>query len=246
MRDRLPQAQRRRVAAGDQTLPPADRAQADDGDGDRAAKQDEHLDHVGIEHRPQAAPYRVGAGGDDDDHRAGPEIDAHQRLENNTAGGDGHRNLGQDIADNGNDGEIESRTAGIAALEEFGHRENAGADIERHEKPAQQQQNESGQDFELGDGDPGCCAGARQADQMLRTDIGRKQRGADDKPADIAPGKEEILGVIVPLPQAGPDGDAENDDEIQGQHGPVIYAHESVLPGSVAPVRIADPLATFL
>ena len=67
------------------------------------------LHHVRVEHGAQPAEHRVDAGDDHDDQRAGPEVDAHQRLEHDAAGGDRHRDLRQHVADDRHHREIPAR-----------------------------------------------------------------------------------------------------------------------------------------
>jgi len=62
----------------DHFAPAAELVQADEGDGDGAADEDEGLEQVGIEDGAQAAEDGVDAGDDDDDDGAGPEVNTHE------------------------------------------------------------------------------------------------------------------------------------------------------------------------
>jgi hypothetical protein len=203
-------------------------------DDDCAEQQHEHLDGVRVEHRPQAAEQGVYARRDHDDGGACPEIDAHQRLEHDAAGRDGHRDLGQHVTDDRYACEVHARSGGIAALEELRHREHAAAQIERHEKPAEQQQHQPGDDLELRDRDAGCRSGAGKTHQVLGADIRREQRGADDEPAGIPPRKEETIGAFGALAASGHDGrDDENQHEVQRYHRPIECRH-GITPSAVS------------
>src|SRR3989475_4887331 len=67
-------------------------------------------------------------------------------------------------------------------------------------------------------------AGARQTDDVLRTDVGREDGGPDQDPAEIAAGQEVVIRrVSVAL--CNPPGDAEQQGEIQSDDDPIEPAH---------------------
>ena len=131
-------------AAARSSLQPPTAFEADDRDDDRAADHHEHLQHVRDEHGAHAADDRVDARREHDDDGARPEVDAHQRLEDDAAGRDRHGDLRQHVADDRDRREIEAHARRVTRFEELGHREHAGAQIERHEQPAEQEQCECG------------------------------------------------------------------------------------------------------
>ncbi len=220
---RLPHGEE--VASGrvDHGAPAADRGEPHERHRDRAADQHEHLEQVGIEHRAQAAEDGVDPGRDHDDERAGPEVDPHERLEDDAAGGDRHRDLGQHVADDRDHRQVPARARGVAALEELGHGEDAAREVERHEDPAQQEQDERGEDLELADRDAARGAGAGQPHQVLGADVGGEERGADHEPADVAAGQEVVGRGLLSrlLPPRGPGRDAEDDEEVEADDDPV-------------------------
>ena len=127
VRRRAPQAHELRRRGRAQLAPAADGVEADDRDDDGAADHDEHLEHVGHEHRAHAADDGVDARREHDDDGARPEVDAHQRLEHDAAGGDRHGDLRQHVADDRDRGEIEAHARRIPRFEELGHREHAAS-----------------------------------------------------------------------------------------------------------------------
>src|SRR3989475_2315846 len=67
-------------------------------------------------------------------------------------------------------------------------------------------------------------AGARQTDDVLRTDVGREDGGPDQDPAEIAAGQEVVIRrVSVAL--CNPPGDAEEQGEIQSDDDPIEAGH---------------------
>src|SRR3989449_4336400 len=67
-------------------------------------------------------------------------------------------------------------------------------------------------------------AGARQTDNVLRTDVGREDGGPDQEPAEIAAGQKVVIRrVSVAL--CNPPGDAEQQGEIQSDDDPIEAGH---------------------
>jgi hypothetical protein len=136
------------------------------------------------------------------------------------AGRDRHGDLGQHVADDRDRREVEAHARRVTRFEEFGHREHARAQIERHEQPAEQDQRERRDELELRSGKQARCAAARKPHEMLGADVGREDRCADDEPAGIAPRQEEV-GRIAAIRSAVAEHDRVQDDEICRDDEPV-------------------------
>ena len=77
--------------------------QSKDGQDHRSTHQDEHLHHICIDYCLEAAEYGINTRRDHDEDGARPEINAQKRREDNGPRENGHRDLCQDI---GNDGYV--------------------------------------------------------------------------------------------------------------------------------------------
>ena len=223
IRERLPDGHEARSGFFDHRAPAAELAEPDPGDRDRTADQHEHLQQVRVEDRPQPAQHRVDPRRDDDDEGAGPEVDAHQRLEDDAPRRDGHGDLGQHVADDRDHREVPARRRRVPALEELGHREDAAPQVERDEDPAQHQQDQGREDLELPHRHAARGAGAGESHQVLGPDVRGKERGADDEPADVA-AREEVVRrarLLPSLRNGRPRRDPEDRDEVEGDDDPV-------------------------
>src|SRR2546425_12053174 len=112
-------------------------------------------------------------------------------------------------------GEVGARGRIEAALEELRHGVHATPQIERHEQPAEEQQHEAREPFEVPDREPALRAAAREADEMLASDVRREQARAHREPAHVA-AREEVVGAHVLLAARRPVPDPEQDEEIPG------------------------------
>ena len=173
-------------------------------------------------------------------------------LDGEGAGEDGHRRLGEDVAHQEDEREQRARAGRIAALEELGRREYFGAQIERREDPAEHQ-HEVRVQLPVREGHAGVGARTREADQVLRADVRREDRRADQEPAGAAAGEEVVRGVLFFL-QRAPDADGGVGDEVQGNDRPVERAESNrgtrhVLPSCngrpVPPVTLAGSFLTI-
>ena len=139
-RGRSPAATCRRSsgpAVGRSCAPAAERVQADEGDDQRADQQHEQLQRVG-DRAPRAGrrgrcrcrwPRRRSA-------RPIQKSTPISALEDDAAGGDRDRDLGQHVADDRDDGQVPARGRRVAALEELGHGVDAAAQVERARRPS--------------------------------------------------------------------------------------------------------------
>ena len=110
-----------------------------------------------------------------------------------------------------------------APLEELRHREDLRPDVERHEHPAQHQQ-APGVQLVVGHGHAARCARAGQADQVLRADVRREDRRADDEPAEVAAGQEVVVGGVL-VPPDEPEHHAGEEREVREDDQPVECGH---------------------
>ena len=177
---------------------------------------------------------RVQAGQHDHEHRADPEavedraadLNLHlgqQRAEHDAAGEDADRDLRQHVRDQRDHRQHPARRRRKAALEELRHREDARPHVERHQHPAEHEQ-APGVQLVVRQRHAARRPGAGQADEVLRADVRREDRGADDDPSEVAAGQEVVVGRI-PAPQHRPPGQAQEQPEIQRNHQPVETGH---------------------
>ena len=232
-RQRAPEMDRLGIG-GPQAFEAADFGEAPDQDDERADQHQRRLHALGPQHRLHAAGHGVGPG--DDDQREGrepevvggpqqrqidrlPGLVAEDGRDRDRAGVDGHRGLGQDVGDHEDEREHGARGRRVALLEELGRREDARAQVEGREHPAQHDAEVRVQ-LPVRERHARAGAGAGQADQVLGADVGREDRGADEEPAGVPAGQEVVLGVLLLL-QRHPDGDAGDHREIDRDDGPV-------------------------
>ena len=200
----------------------------------RADHEDQRLDRFGVGDRAHAAEHRVDAGQDDDQHRPDPEAVQHdaaerqlhageQRAEDDAAGEDADRDLRDHVGDQRHQRQDPARRGREAPLEELRHRVDARPDVERHQHPAEHQQ-APGVQLVVCERDTAGGAGTGEADEVLRADVGREDRRADDEPAEVAAGQEVVVGGIPSAPD-DPPGHCEQQGKV-GQHDePVEEGH---------------------
>jgi hypothetical protein len=101
--------------------------------------------------------------------------------------------------------------------------------IEWHEKPAQEQQDQGSQHLELGHGDATGGAGTGEPNQVLGTNVGREERSSDEEPARVSARQEIVCrrALVCSLPKRHPDGEAEYEHEVEDDDRPV-QAHQQV------------------
>ncbi len=219
-----------------QLSPAAQLAQAEEREQQRPQHEHGGLNGLGIGDGPHAADHGVEARQQHERDRSDPEaveddaadLDLHvrkQRAEHDAAGEDPHRDLGQHVGNERDHRQDESGRRREAALEEFGHRVDAGAQIERRHHPAEHQQAPRVQ-LVVREGDAAGRAGASQPDQVLRADVRREDGGANDHPAEVAAG-EEVVVRRVAIPENRPPRQAEQQDEVGRDDEPVEPGHRS-------------------
>jgi hypothetical protein len=174
----------------------------------RSDDQHDGLHHLGVDHGTESAENHVETSDHDQDRGARPEIEAGHRAHHDSASEQRHADLRQDIADNRHPREVRARGGIVPPLEEIGHRVNAAAQIERHEQPAEQKQDEAGEPLEMSYRESARCAGTGESDEMLAADVGSKKAGTYSKPAYIS-AREEIIGADGLLAAGCPKGDPE-------------------------------------
>jgi len=210
--------------------PASDLDQSDDQDDDGSDEQDRRLENRGEQDRLHASEDRVQAREEHEPDGADPEhvviasedpdaVDAEDRPEDHPSGIDGHGDLGQHVADQGNDGQ-DGPGGGIEApFQVLGHGEDLDAIIERDEDPAEDE-DEPGLDFPVGHGHPADETGPGQADKVFGPDIGGEDRRADRNPAGVAAG-QEIVRIRLLLFADGVQNDSDHRDGEKAEDDPV-------------------------
>ena len=219
MVERLPHVEQVAAHRGAQLAPAADLREPEDGDRGRPAYEDERLQRLGIDHRPQAAEHGVDAGQHDHRGGAGPEVEAHQPLQHHAARVDGHRHLGEDVAHEHDHRQEPAAAAVVAALEKLGHREDAAPQVERHEHPAEEQ-DDPGVQLVVPQHHAGAGPRAGEADDVLGADVRGEQRRPDREPAHV-PAREEVVGGGLLASAGDPRRDAEQGREVRPDDDPV-------------------------
>ena len=146
-----------------------------------------------------------------------------QHAEHDAAREDADRDLGDHVGDQRDQRQDPARRRREAPLEELRHRVDARPDVERHQHPAEHQQ-APGVQLVVRERDAAGGAGAGQADEVLRADVGREDRRADHEPAEVAAGQEVVVGGVPSAPD-DPPRHCEQQGEV-GQHDePVEEGH---------------------
>ena len=136
--------------------------------------------------------------------------------------------MDEDGRDDGQDGQPVAAGPRIALLQEVRQRRHPRPDVERREEEGQDDEEESGHPLEVAVGQPVDVALLGQADEMDGRDVGREQGQADDRPAERAPGQEILgaRGLLRPAPPPGPEPEADDADEVDGDDGQVQAGYE--------------------
>ena len=151
-----------------------------------------------------------------------PEVDPHEGLENDPARGNRHRDLGQDVSDDGDNRQIPPRGRRVTPLHELRHRKNPAPQVKRNEEPTQRQEHEAGLDLELAHRNASCGPGTGKADQVLGADVGCKQRCADDEPAGVASAEKVVPWRVARMRAMGRAiGNRKDGHEIHADNRPV-------------------------
>src|SRR5579862_2094557 len=105
-------------------MEPTDMTQADEGQDDGSGEEDEGLEEVGIDDRFQSAGDGVDAGGKDEQDGGGEVVPAKHGAHEDRAGEEVHGDLGENVGDDRDDGEIPAALRVEAPFEKLGHRED--------------------------------------------------------------------------------------------------------------------------
>src|SRR5437868_9199281 len=189
--------------------------QADEHQRHRSEDQHYGLHHFGVDDRAQSTENRIESGDDDESRSAGPEIKAGDGAHHDATREERHADFRENVADDGHPGEVGARLRVVSALEEFRHRVHGAAQVERHEQPAEQEQDEARQPLEVAHRQTARRAGARKTDQMLATNVRSEQACAYREPTHISARQKEV-GADVLLALGGPPGDRRQYEEVGG------------------------------
>ena len=151
-------------------VPAAELLEAEPEYDQRAEQQDGRLEDGGLEDGLHAADDGVDGGDDDEREGRHPEVDAQEGVEGKAACKDGHRDLGEDIARQGEPCEDAAALLVVSFLEELGHGVDHAPLIEGDEYPAQDEDHPALY-LPVGLGHAGRGAGACKADEVFRSDV---------------------------------------------------------------------------
>ena len=162
---------------------------ADVQDANRAKDQHRRLQHRRVHDYAHAAEYRVqtrreGQPQGDDPEDVNPVaedvhmIDVQERADDDVARVNRGGDLRQHQTDHGQEAQYIAGTAAKPEFQEFRHGEYLHAVVQRHERPAQDQ-NPVGVHFPVGHRHAGGKTGASETDQMFRADVGGEDRGTN-------------------------------------------------------------------
>ena len=155
------------------------------------------------------------------------DVDAEEAAQDDRPGVEGEADVDEDGRDDGQDGQPVAAGPGVALLQEVRQRGHPRPDVERREEEGQDDEQEGGHPLEVAVGQPVDVALLGQADEVDGRDVGREQGQADDRPAERAPGQEILgaRGLLRPAPLPGPEPEADDADEVDGDDGQVRAGH---------------------
>ncbi len=188
--------------------------QANVEDADRAEEQHGGLEHGGVHDHAQATQGRVDPGGHgktDGNHpeewnlvsEHGHAVSAQQHGEDHVRGIEGRGDLGEHQAGDGEEAQDGARSGRKAPFQELRHGEDLDAVVDGYEDPPQDQDDPC-LNFPVCHGHARREARAGQAHEMLGTDVGGVDRGADLQPSRLASGKKIVGARLGLLARGGP------------------------------------------
>lgn len=224
----------------------ADRRTVDGEERDDATRQHQQkgLDHVGPDHRLEPAEHGVDAGDGAEHHDAGIVDEVleifrrrilhdppslleqpsfrrrihQQRPQGSSADVQRDHDLDDHHDDQTHDPVQHAGTLVVASAEEVRQRVHARRAIDGHQEIGEHQQPRDRAEFEVGLGEPLTVADAGKPYDMVRRNVGGKNRTGDRPPGNGAPGQEEVLGARVLARRPHADGHhAEDADDAHGQ-----------------------------
>ena len=199
-----------------QLAPSAHFVQPDDRHHRGAHDDDRGLNRIGVSHGGKPADDRHDGREDRQDHDDLHDVPAHQVVQDQGAGEQRKRHLGHDADHEHQAGEEQAGRGVVAQFEELGDREHLRADVVGEEHRAGKSQADRRRQLDRPGFEPVAIGVARQAHQMLRSDVGGVQRRTHDGPEERPPGQEEVgAGLGVPLAhcQVQPHQDAAAQDD---------------------------------
>ena len=143
--------------------------------------------------------------------RSSQRIPADHALQHDRRRVQVHRNLGEDVREDRDAREVHAARAVEAPLQELRHREHVRAQVERHEYPAEDQQDQAREPLEVADRQARGRARAGEPDECS-VEMFRRTASADREPADVAAGEEVVDGAAALAREVH--ADAEDDQEV--------------------------------
>ncbi len=111
--------------------------EAEDGEDDRACNQEDGLEEVRVDYGGKAAEDGVDAGSYDEEDGSGHVIPPEDFADEDAAGEETDADLGENVGEEGDDGEVPAAVGTEAALEKFGHRVDLALQVVGYEEPAE-------------------------------------------------------------------------------------------------------------
>lgn len=152
---------------GAETFEAACFVEAEEGEYDCAANEEDGLEEIRIDDSGEAAEDGVDAGGDDEEDGGGHVVPTEDFSNEDSAGEEADADFCEDVGEEGDDGEVPAAVGTEAALEEFGHRVDLALQVVRDEEPAEDEEAEAGGEFVAADGEAGGGTGAGETDEVF-------------------------------------------------------------------------------
>ena len=152
----------------------ADAVQADESQRNRSRQQDQCLNDFRVNYGGEPSGDGVDPGRDNQDDGGLHRAPSHHPLQYDGRRPQVHRNLGENIGDDRNAGQVNRALPVESSLQEFRHSKNVRPQVERHEHPTQYEQDQASQPLEIAHRHSRACARTSQADEVLGRNIGDK------------------------------------------------------------------------
>ena len=123
--------------------------QSDESEDHRSSDEDHGLHQIGVDYRRQSSRHGVNTGCDYQNDRRSQRTPPHHSLQHDGRRIKMDRYLREYVRQDGNHGQVDRARTAKAPLQEFRHGKHIRAEIEGNKHPAQEQQDQTCQPFEV-------------------------------------------------------------------------------------------------